>query len=180
MTTDKQLDATLLAALMPHCHWPTTYAPLLQAAMVGGAITTPLRSAAFLAQLAHESGELRYFEEFASGEAYEGRADLGNTQPGDGERFKGRGSIQLTGRANYTAAGAALGLDLVSHPEMAASPGVGFRVAVWYWITHGLNALADARDFDGITKRINGGLNGKSQRDAYYKRALSLFGWGTP
>src|SRR3954454_14926288 len=93
------------------------------------AITTPLRRSAFLAQLAHESGELRYMEEIASGEAYEGRKDLGNTEPGDGKRYKGRGPIQLTGRANYRAAGKALGIDLEGHPERAKGPDVAFRIA---------------------------------------------------
>jgi putative chitinase len=167
-----------LTSLMPHLNASlgkvTDYERLLEAAMVGGQITTKLRIAAFLAQLAHESGELRYFEELATGQAYEGRKDLGNSQIGDGPRFKGRGPIQLTGRLNYTRAGEALGLDLVGHPEIAATPGAGFRIAVWYWVTHSLNALADAGDFDGITLRINGALRGKPQRDAYYHRALEL------
>ena len=154
------------------------YVPLLNAALAEGQINTSLRRAAFLAQLAHESGELRYFEEFADGSAYEGRADLGNTHPGDGRRFKGRGPIQLTGRSNYARAGEALGLDLVGNPELAARPDVGFRVAQWYWTTHNLNALADGgpRNFDAITRAINGGLNGKADRDRYYARALQVFG----
>jgi putative chitinase len=152
------------------------YFPLLDAAMTEGEITTPLRAAAFLAQLSHESYQLLYFEELASGAAYEGRKDLGNIQPGDGKRYKGRGPIQLTGRTNYANAGAALDLDLVACPEMAATPEVGFRVAVWYWTTHKLNSLSDSGDFDGITRRINGGLNGKTQRDAIYARAKRVLG----
>jgi putative chitinase len=146
----------------------------LEAAMREADITTPQRQAAFLAQLAHESGELRFFEELASGEAYEGRKDLGNTQPGDGRRYKGRGPIQLTGRANYRAAGRALGLDLEAQPQRAADVDVGFRVAGWFWNTRGLNALADAGDFRELTRRINGGFNGLEQREAYYRRALSI------
>ena len=152
------------------------YLPFLNAAMREGRITTPLRRAAFLAQLAHESVELRFFEEIASGAAYEGRKDLGNTRPGDGRRFKGRGPIQLTGRANYTAASKTLDVDLVSNPKLAARPEFGFRIAQWFWTTRGLNALADDRRFDDVTRRINGGLNGKRSRDAYYARAKQVLG----
>ncbi|MFL5320255.1 MAG: glycoside hydrolase family 19 protein, partial [Myxococcaceae bacterium] len=132
------------------------------------------RKAAFLAQLAHESGQLQWWHEFASGAEYEGRRDLGNTHPGDGVRYKGRGPIQLTGRANYRSAGRALHLPLEAHPEMAVKPSVGFRVAVWFWTTHGLNALADKGKFTEITRRINGGFNGLSSRLAYYRRALKV------
>jgi predicted chitinase len=147
-------------------------APHLNRAMKEANISTPERKAAFIAQLAHESGGFKYNQEIASGAAYEGRRDLGNTQPGDGKRFKGRGYIQLTGRANYAAAGKALGLDLVNNPELAAKPENAARVAAWYWNSRGLNKLADQGNFDGITKRINGGYNGKADRDAYHARAL--------
>jgi putative chitinase len=150
--------------------------PFLNPAMIEGGITSALRMAAFLAQLAHESVELRFFEEIASGAEYEGRTDLGNTRPGDGKRFKGRGPIQLTGRANYTAAAKALKLDLVENPQLAAMPEHGFRIAGWFWTTHDLNSLADQRRFDDITKRINGALNGKKSRDRYYARAKQVFG----
>ena len=134
-------------------------------------ITPAKRRAAFLAQLAHESGELRYMEEIASGQAYEGRTDLGNTEPGDGKRYKGRGPMQLTGRANYRKAGEALGLDLEQKPEIVAQPEIGCQVAGWFWQTHKLNALADADDVQRSTRRINGGLNGLKQREAYYRSA---------
>ena len=148
----------------------------LNAAMQEFHINTVLRQAAFLAQLAHESGQLRYMEEIASGAAYEGRKDLGNTQPGDGMRYKGRGPIQLTGRANYLNCGNALGLDLVSNPEIVSTVDVGCRVAGWFWVTKGLNLLADERDFDRITRRINGGTNGARERQAYYAAALDVLG----
>ncbi len=148
--------------------------PHLDAAMVEADIVTSQRQAAFLAQLAHESGELRFFEELSSGEQYEGRKDLGNTEPGDGRRYKGRGPIQLTGRANYRAAGRALGIDLEGNPTRAGDVDVGFRVAAWYWTSRGLNALADAGDFREITRRINGGFNGLAEREAYYRRALEV------
>ncbi len=148
--------------------------PYLNQAMLQGGINTPLRQAAFLAQLATESGQFRWFEELASGAAYEGRADLGNTQPGDGVRFKGRGPIQLTGRSNYRAAGQALGIDLEGNPTRAADLDVGFRTAVWFWNSRTLNSYADVGNFDMITKRVNGGFNGKASRDAYYARAKSV------
>lgn len=151
-------------------------APHLNQAMQEAGINTPARQAAFIAQLAHESGNFKYSEEIASGRAYEGRRDLGNTQPGDGERFKGRGYIQLTGRANYAAAGKSLGLDLVNHPELAARPENAARIAAWYWNSRGLNAKADAGDFDGITRSINGGYNGKADRDRRYEVALATLG----
>ncbi|MFP2957283.1 glycoside hydrolase family 19 protein [Myxococcus sp. 1LA] len=150
-------------------------APLV-AAMQEAEITTVPRVAAFLAQLAHESGELRYWEELASGDAYEGRKDLGNTQPGDGRRYKGRGPIQLTGRTNYRTAGKALGVPLEEQPELAARPEYGFRVAGWYWTSRRLNVLADAMDFIGVTKLINGGTNGLDDRQRYFGRALEVLG----
>ena len=152
------------------------YLPLLNAAMNEAGITTPKRRAAFLAQVAHESGQLRFFEEIASGAAYEGRRDLGNVRPGDGRRFKGRGPIQLTGRTNYRAAGRALGIDLENNPTRAATPEVGFRVAAWYWRTRGLNELADQGDFREITRRINGGFNGLADRQQFWARARSVLG----
>ena len=145
-------------------------------AMDWAEINTPARISAFLAQIGHESGDLRYMEELASGDAYEGRKDLGNTQPGDGRRFKGRGPIQITGRANYRAFGQAVGMDFERNPELLATPEWGFRAAAWYWKTRDLNALADAGNFDQITYRINGGYKGKDDRDARYlvaQRALA-------
>lgn len=162
-----------LIGIMPRCPKLRAAAllPFLNEALDEFEINTPPRMATFLAQLAHESGELRYFEELASGEAYEGRKDLGNVAPGDGVRFKGRGPIQLTGRANYKRAGDALRLDLLRNPRRASDADVGFRIAGWFWKTHGLNDLADLGAFDTITRRINGGLSGKASRDVYHARA---------
>lgn len=135
----------------------------------------PLRLCHFIAQVAHESGGFRYMEEIASGSAYEGRADLGNVQPGDGKLFKGRGPLQLTGRANYRLFGRALGLDFESHPEIVALPSVGLLVACHYWQMRGLNELADADDVVAITKRVNGGTNGLDARKAYLAKMKGLF-----
>lgn len=136
-------------------------------------VTTPLRVAHFLAQVLHESGELRYTEEIASGKAYEWRSDLGNVYKGDGVRFKGRGFLQITGRANYQAYARSKWCvgDLMSHPEwLAKSPG-NTKSALWFWWKNGLNALADKDDVKAVTRRINGGLNGYAQRLYYYRRA---------
>jgi putative chitinase len=177
----KALSMEQLRAIMPKLTEARAreLLPHLAAALQEAEIHTPLRQAAFLAQLGHESGDLRYFEELASGEAYEGRKDLGNTQPGDGPRFKGRGPIQLTGRNNYRVAGKALGVDLENNPTRAADPDVGFRTAAWFWNSRKLNTSADTRDFDTITKKINGGFNGKEDRDARYQRALKALGAAT-
>jgi len=186
-----------LKKIMPNC--PSArraeYLPFIQQAMQEFEITTHLRKAAFLAQLAHESGELKFMEELASGAAYEGRTDLGNTQKGDGKRYKGRGPIQLTGRANYQKFGPKLGLDLVNNPTIAATKEVGFRIAGLFWVDRGLNALADKGSqivsvtrtrknrttfveqhpaFDAITFRINGGFNGQEDRIKYYERAKNV------
>ncbi len=150
------------------------YLPLMQQAMTEFEINTYLREAAFLAQLAHESMGLEAFEELGTGDQYEGVGWLGNTQPGDGRRFKGRGPIQLTGRHNYGVYGSKLGVDLVSNPEKAAEPEVGFRVACLYWVENGLNELADDQNFVQITQRINGGQNGAAERSDYYARALMV------
>jgi putative chitinase len=142
----------------------SVYAPLLTAAMAAYEIDTPRRQAAFLAQVGHESGQLKYTEEIADGSAYEGRVDLGNTQPGDGKRFKGRGLIELTGRDNYAACGTALGLDLLSHPKLLAEPEHACRSAAWFWKENDLNSFADSNRFGSLTKRINGGYNGLDDR----------------
>lgn len=145
-------------------------APAACAAMVEFEITTQARAEMFLAQVLHESGGLRYFEEIASGAEYEGRKDLGNIHPGDGRRYKGRGPIQLTGRSNYRWAGKALGVDLEGHPLHAAAHPLGWRIAGLYWRSRGLNELADRGAFIAITERINGGRNGLATRQAYLAR----------
>lgn len=162
------------------------YLPFLSVAMETYEIDNALRAAAFLAQLAHESGELKFMEEIwgptAQQKRYEPPSDLaarlGNTQRGDGARFKGRGPIQITGRFNYRKYGDLLGVDLVEMPELAATPQIAFAIAGLFWQQNGLNELADRQDFTTITKRINGGLNGLESREKYYARALQVLAAG--
>jgi len=139
-------------------------------------LTTPVRTAHFIAQLAHESDGFRATEEYASGAAYEGRMSLGNTEEGDGMRFKGRGFIMLTGRKNYTEYGEKLGVDLVNHPEKAAEPEIAMKIAAQYWKDNNLNELADKNAIVGITQKINGGVNGFDNRKAYFIKAAEQLG----
>ena len=139
-------------------------------------ITTPLRLAHFIAQIAHESDAFNTVTEYASGRAYEDRADLGNTRPGDGVRFKGRGLIQLTGRANYQKFGKISGLALEENPTLAADLFNVTRLAALFWADRKLNAKADKDDLAGITKAINGGKNGLESRRLYLIRAKKITG----
>jgi predicted chitinase len=150
------------------------YIPYLQQAMEEFDINTYLREAAFMAQIAHESGEFRFMEEKATGDAYEGRKDLGNIYAGDGRKYKCIGPIKLTGRANYRLYGGILGVDLENNPVLAKKPEVGFRIAGLFWVRNKLNDLADKKEFKKITKKINGGYNGLSDREMYYQRALAV------
>ena len=159
------------------------YLEYLNAAMEEFSIITKERRAHFLAQIAHESAEMRYTREIASGDAYEGRKDLGNTQKGDGRRFKGRGFIQITGRANYTKYKAYCGYDVVSKPELLELPKGATRSAAWFFTKgcgQNLNYIADLDNrgnteliLQKITRVINGGLNGLDSRRRYLKKALS-------
>lgn len=149
------------------------YLAPLNSAMAEFGINTPARQASFLAQIGHESGQLQFVRELASGAAYDTgplAARLGNTPQadGDGQRYKGRGLIQITGRNNYAACGAALGLDLLAQPALLEQPVNACRSAGWFWKTHGLNQLADAGDQVAVTRRINGGTNGLAERLALF------------
>jgi putative chitinase len=160
------------------------YLPIINKVMEVYEIDTPLRESAFLAQIAHESGELKFMEEIwgptPAQEQYEPPSEkatrLGNTEPGDGKLYRGRGAIQLTGRANYKKYGDLLGFDLETNPDLVATPQLAIETAGLYWQTHGLNELADVPDFVTITKRINGGLNGLAQRQKYYEIAQNALG----
>lgn len=170
------------------------FVPALNAAMARFKINSPVRMAAFIAQIGHESGQLTRMVENLNYSAerlqavwpkrfnsvlaeqvarkpeqianivYGGR--MGNTLPGDGWKYRGRGLIQLTGANNYRAAGAALGLDLVNHPDLVEQPETAAMVAGWFWQSNGLNELADSGQFAKITRTINGGLTGQAERVA--------------
>ena len=161
--------------------------PFLSAAIAEFGIDAPARIAAFLAQLAHESGQFKFMEEIWGPTSAQRRYEptttlsttLGNTEVGDGRRFKGRGPIQITGRANYRRFGDLLGLSLVDNPDTAALPEVAFRVAGLFWSKKGLNELADRvtpEAFREITRRINGGFNGLAERERFYEAAKSALG----
>ncbi len=181
MVTDSQL-----AQIMPNLPADTRaqYLPFLNKAMDIYEISNDLRISAFLAQIAHESGEFRYMEEiWGPTDAqlrYEPPSDLaddlGNTEEGDGARYKGRGVIQITGRYNYGKYGDLISVDIVNNPTIASTPQIAFSTAGVYWQTNGLNELADQQDFETITKRINGGLNGYEDRCKYYDRAKQVLG----
>lgn len=164
--------------------------PHLQAAMDEFGITTPERCAHFLAQLAHESGRFAFVRELwgptRAQLRYEGRKDLGNVEPGDGFRFRGRGLIQITGRHNYFTVGRALGLDLENQPELLEQPAVAARASAWWWAQNGLNELADMGNVDHVSDRINrgritapvGDSNGYAERKQLTDRALRVLKGG--
>lgn len=141
-----------------------------------------LRESAFIAQIIHESGSFKYVRELASGKAYEGRKDLGNTQPGDGQKFRGRGLIQITGRFNYTEISEELNIDFINNPELLEQPEWATKSACWWWNKRKLNNIADQWNptnnndinFRRITKIINGGYNGYKDRKAHYDLALKI------
>ena len=156
------------------------FGPLVEG-MTKYGITTPLQMAHFIAQIGLESGNFLYTEELADGSAYEGRKDLANTQPGDGKKFKGRGLIQLTGRANYTAYSKYTGVDYVADPKpIAKDPLLAVDAACWFWVDRRLGPLADADDVRAVTKRINGLADGPhthlDQRVANLNRAKAVLG----
>jgi len=161
------------------------YLQPLNEAMPRWGIDTRQRQAAFLAQVAHESGGLYYAEEIASGAAYEDRRDLGNTQPGDGRRFKGRGLIQLTGRFNYRLATVGLRAAGLACPDFEAEPAAAgqapwcVHTAGWFWASKRLNRFADAGTdaaFVALTRAINGGTNGLGHRQHLWAKARSALG----
>ncbi len=166
-------------------------------------ISTPERQAAFIGQCAHESGNFKTLQEnlnysakglhatwpsrFASEEAaqpfhrnpekiankvYSGR--MGNTEEGDGWKYRGRGLIQLTGKDNYRFASDALGVDFVANPDLVLTREYAALTAAWYWNKRGLNKEADAKDFTGMTKKINGGTIGLADRVAHINTALNV------
>lgn len=183
------MDSSTLARVMgnvPGVDY-TALAPGFNEAMVAAGVTTVRRAAMWCAQLGHESVGLRYMREIwgptPAQRGYEGRADLGNTRPGDGKRFMGRGPIQVTGRHNYTRLSQWAHKEglvptptfFVDNPTELEKPRYGFLGAVWYWTTQRpLNRLSDAGDLTGATRAINGGTNGINDRRARYTRALAM------
>lgn len=157
----------------------STFLPYLEAAMAEFEINTPARQAAFLAQVGHESGGLHWLVELwgptATQSRYEVRQDLGNCEPGDGFKYRGRGLIQLTGRGNYQRAGDALGVDLVAQPELLGEPALAARSAAWFFKTHGCNEVADEGDFEGVSKIINCGSRDSQHTPNGYAERLALW-----
>ncbi|MGW5142325.1 glycoside hydrolase family 19 protein [Nocardia beijingensis] len=158
------------------------YLPYLNQAMRDYGIDSPKREAAFLAQLAVETDDLKTLEEYGNNGYFNrnygpqsgvGRS-LGNTEPGDGARFHGRGALQLTGRDNYRKASEALGVDFVGDRELAADPKYAFATAGWFWDAQNLNDQADESDIGAIGRSINGGTNGAAERREYYDRARKV------
>lgn len=155
------------------------YAPHLEAARVAHGIEPGMETAHWLGQIAHESGSLRYVEEIASGEAYEGRRDLGNVRPGDGKRFKGRGLIQLTGRSNYEKYAKAShrstlgpGLWIVDYPETLSRPEWACDSAGWFWRVNNCGEYArrdDVISVSGIINRGNPGPEESPSRDRWIR-----------
>lgn len=135
-------------------------------------ITTPRRAAMAVSQWAHESAGFSAALERSSSDAHDGH--LGDSQPGDGRRYKGRGRIMITGRASYVAVAEALGIDCVNRPELLERSPYCELASGWWWHAHGCNALCDRHDFDGLTRRISGGLNGIDDRRRYYARATAV------
>lgn len=166
------------------------FVPYINKYAVAYGVTTPQRMAAFLAQLLHESGPFVYVQEIASGKAYEGRKDLGNVIKGDGVKYKGRGLIQLTGRANYEAFSKYLYNDtrLLDTPQLVETPELAVQAAYWFWsVRNDLNLIADKPETwtitsnkkvygktAWITKKVNGGQNGLSDRLKYYAAAKKV------
>lgn len=183
MITVQQLKKVMPNALSKNVD---TYLPYLNEYMPKFGIEGKLRICHFLAQVAHESGEFRYSQEIASGKAYDtGKlaVALGNTPEadGDGQKYKGRGLIQLTGTTNYRRFNEYLQknfgnkADVLKNPEIVATPEYAVMTACWFFATSGCLALADKDDIKAVTKRVNGGLNGFDQRKKYYERAKSVF-----
>lgn len=173
------MNLAQLQAIMPAAKRALLFLDPLNAAMAEFDINTPARQAMFLAQVGHESGQLNFLKELASGAAYDtGKlaARLGNTPEadGDGQRYKGRGLIQITGTRNYLMCLLALDIDALNHPEILETPEFACRSAAWFWWNNCLSELADKGDFLTITKRINGGINGLADRESLLARARKV------
>lgn len=178
----KPVTATQLMSIVPEVSEAKANEMVgpLNDAMRQGGMNTPLRQAAFISQVAVESDRFATTREYADGSEYEGRCrgpnGLGNCSPGDGVKYAGRGYIQLTGKDNYAAASKALGVDLVNNPELAETPEYAFKVSVYYWDTHGGNAVSDTGNIADITQMVNGGDHGLAARTEYFNKGLEVLG----
>ena len=175
MITAEQLKQILPQATAANIEM---YLPFLNSLLPKFGIDNNVRLAAFLAQVGHESGQLRYNKEIwgptAAQKGYEGRKDLGNIIAGDGVKFKGRGLIQITGRANYSNFGQTNGVDCINNPSLLEQPEYAVMTACWFWQKNNLNKYADSGDFKTLTKRINGGYNGLEDRIQIWERAKKI------
>lgn len=171
--TPELLNAATKCGPMTAAKW----AAPINAAMQKSDIGTPARIAAFVAQIAYESSTFHCLAEMWDPAncpwqaKYENNPGLGNTQPGDGKLFRGRGLIMITGRYNYGACGRALGINLIANPELLEQPENAADSSGWFWQSHRLNDFADSGDFEEITRRINGGANGEPGRLALWASA---------
>lgn len=177
MITDQQLQFIYPASTSKN---RLKYLPYFNEYLADYEITTPERLRAYFAQIGHESAELNYSEEIYSGERYDVGSlavRLGNTpvDDGDGEKYKGRGLIQITGRKNYELISKTYRVDFLSNPELLASPEWAVKSSLWFWEYNELNEFADSGDFELLTRKINGGLNGFKKRLEYYERCKQCF-----
>lgn len=185
--TGVEVTAEQLNAMFPKIkdNAAAEYAVYLNEAFHLGSVNTKLRMAHFLGQIGHESGGLTMFSEWFSGKdpetyfntKYGHRTDIGNTVETDGYKYRGRGPIQITGKANYELCGKALDIDLISQPDLLLEPKYGFRAAGWFWAKRRINADADADDAVAVTKKVNGGTNGlqdREQRTTLAKQIINI------
>jgi putative chitinase len=175
--SDSALTVAQLREIMPNSSEQNRalYLPYIEAAMKEYGINTPLRRAAFLAEVAYNTVDLKALEELGTPDLFEKqygqRKDLGNFEPGDGARYKGRGAFATVGRSNYQALGELMGVDLVKQPELLATAEIGFRAAALYWYRSGCNELAEKEDIVGLNRRLTGGSNGLAAVKEYFDRA---------
>jgi putative chitinase len=172
MDSQNMSNLDVLIPLFPHAK-PGILEAIGSVGIELAQLNNPIRLSYFIAQCAHESGGFQFTKELGSAKyfsKYEGRMDLGNALPGDGVRFCGRGIIQVTGRANYTACGLWIDLPIIDYPELLEEPGPAVRSACWYWMTKNLNRICDAQNFTLLTRRINGGTNGLRSRQEWLKK----------
>lgn len=179
LTSDGVAGPKTWAALFRAAGASQAQAEAMAPVLAASEINTPLRMCHFLAQAAHETGGFKWLKELwgptIAQVGYESRKDLGNVMRGDGKLFMGRGIFQLTGRANYAAMSPKVGTDLIGNPERAAEPAVAAKIAVLYWASRGMSALADRDDVVGCTKKVNGGTNGLADRQARLAKLKALF-----